>query len=190
MELSDVDQMVRAVKNGDKDRYGTIVANYQQQILKYCFHMLGQLQEAEDVTQDVFVKGLERLEQYREGTSFRAWLYKMAYHECLNKLKRAQTYDRLLRLFSRSMPAFQSDQPTEGLAYNVELQEALLQLAPKDRHLILLRIVEENRFEDIAEQLDISYSAVRKRYERAMKKLKGYLADKEAGEDERSFSYF
>lgn len=189
MELAEVDQMVRAVKNGDKDSYGTIVANYQQEIFKYCFHMLGQLHEAEDVTQDVFVKGLERLEQYREGTSFKAWLYKMAYHECLNKLKRAQIYDRILNLFSRSLPVFQSDQPIAGLEYNAELREALLRLAPKERHIILLRIVEENRFEEIAEQLDISYAAVRKRYERAIKKLKSYLADKGAGEDERSFSY-
>lgn len=189
MDSADVDQMVRAVKNGDKDRYGTIVANYQQQIFKYCFHMLGQLQEAEDVTQDVFVKGLERLEQYREGTSFKAWLYKMAYHECLNKLKRAQIHDRILRLFSRSMPVYQLDQPAEGLEYNVELQEALLRLALKERHIILLRIVEENRFEEIADQLDISYSAVRKRYERAIKKLKRYLADRGTDEDERRFSY-
>ncbi len=189
MEMADVDQLVRAVKNGDKQHYGTIVSNYQQHLFKYCFHMLGQLQEAEDVTQDVFVKGLERLEQYREGTSFRAWLYKIAYHECLNKLKRAQIYDGILRLFSRSMSVLQSDQPTEGLAYNVELQGALLQLTPKERHIILLRIVEENRFEEIAEQLDISYSAVRKRYERALKKLKGYLVNKEAGEDEQHFSY-
>jgi RNA polymerase sigma-70 factor (ECF subfamily) len=189
MELADVDQTVRAVKNGDKERYGTIVVNYQQQIFRYCFHMLGQLQEAEDVTQDVFVKGLERLEQYREGTSFRAWLYKIAYHQCLNKLKRAQIYDRILSLFSRSMPVSQSDQPTEGLEFNVELREALLRLAPKERHIILLRIVEENRFEEIAEQLDISYSAVRKRYERAIKKLKSNLADRGEGEDERSFSY-
>ncbi|WP_181593036.1 RNA polymerase sigma factor [Paenibacillus sp. YN15] len=76
----------------------------------------------------------------------------------------------------------------EGLAYNVELQEALRRLAPKERHIILLRIVEENRFEEIAEQLDISYSAVRKRYERAIKKLKRDLADKGARKDERSFS--
>ncbi|MNI52158.1 RNA polymerase sigma factor [compost metagenome] len=86
------------------------------------------------------------------------------------------------------MPVFQLDQPPEGLEYNVELLEALLRLAPKERHIILLRIVEENRFEEIAEQLDISYSAVRKRYERAIKKLKSYLADRGASEDERSFS--
>jgi RNA polymerase sigma-70 factor (ECF subfamily) len=189
MDLADVDQIIRAVKNGDKERYGMIVGMYQQSIFRYIFHMLGQLQEAEDVTQDVFVKGLERLEQYREGTSFRAWLYKIAYHACLNKLRRAQIHDRILRLFSRSMPVFHAEQPDEGLEYNVELREALQRLAPKERHIILLRIVEENRFEEIADQLDISYSAVRKRYERAIKKLKRYLADKGAGENERGFSY-
>jgi DNA-directed RNA polymerase specialized sigma24 family protein len=49
--------------------------------------------------------------------------------------------------------------------------------------------VEEYRFEDIAEQLDMSYAAVRKRYERAKKRLKHDIVQKEEGEDERSFSY-
>lgn len=189
MDLADVDQMLREVKDGDTTRYGAIVEEYQQHIFKYCFHMLGQLQEAEDVTQDVFVKGLERLEQYREGTSFKAWLYKMAYHECLNKLKRAQTYERLLRLHSSSIPTNQSDQSTDGLEYNSELRDALLRLSPKERHIILLRVVEENRFEEIADQLDISYAATRKRYQRAMKKLKNHLADRGTGEDEQSYSF-
>lgn len=189
MEPAEADRIVRAVKEGDRERYGELVERYQQQIFKYCFHMLGQLQEAEDVSQDVFVKGLERLELYREGTSFGAWLYKMAYHECLNKLKRAKTYGRLLRLFSRTVPVIPEDQAATGLEYNAELREAMLRLSPKDRHIILLRIVEEYRFEDIAEQLGMSYAAVRKRYERAKKRLKHDIVQKEEGEDERSFSY-
>jgi RNA polymerase sigma factor (sigma-70 family) len=122
--------------------------------------MLGQLQEAEDVTQDVFVKGIERIEQYREGTSFIAWLHKIAYHECLNKLRRAHIYGRILSRFSRTMPTVQTDLPAEGLEFNAKLREAMLRLAPKERHLILLRIVEENKFEEIAEQLGMSYAAV------------------------------
>jgi RNA polymerase sigma-70 factor (ECF subfamily) len=179
MESAEIDEIVRAVKAGDRERYGLLVAGYQQQIFKYCFHMLGQLQESEDVTQEVFLRGLERLESYREGTSFGAWLYKIAYHECLNRLKRGQTYLRLLRLFSRAVPVIQPDRHLAGLAYNPELREALLLLAPKDRHIILQRIVEDYRFEKIAGQLDMSYAAVRKRYERTIRKLRQHIADKE-----------
>jgi len=189
VEPAEADRLVRDVKKGDRECYAPLVTRYQQQIFRYCFHMLGQLQEAEDAAQDVFVKGLERLAQYREGTSFEAWLYKIAYHECLNRLKRAQVYYRLLRLFSRTAPSVQADQAVAGLEYNAELREALLRLTPKDRHIILQRIVEENRFEEIAEQLEMSYSAVRKRYERAKKQLKRYLAELEENENERSFSY-
>jgi len=189
MESANVDQRVRAIKQGDRNQYGPIIAIYQQRIFKYCFHMLGQLQEAEDVTQDVFIKGLERLGQYREGTSFEAWLYKIAYHACLNKLKREQIYHRVLHAFSRTVPTVQSDQAAAGTEYNTELRDAMLRLAPKDRHILLLRLVEEHRFEEIAEQLDMTYAAVRKRYERARNQLKRDMSTKEAGENERSFSY-
>ena len=189
MEAVEADRLVRIVKEGNRECYGLLVTAYQQQIFKYCFHMLGQLHEAEDVTQDVFVRGLERLEQYREGTSFKAWLYTMACHECLNKLKRAEHYKRLLRLFGRTVPAAQPEQMVAGLTYNAELRDALLKLGPKDRHIILQRIVEEDRFEDIAEQLDMSCPAVRKRYERAKKQLQQLMAKKGDGTDERSFSY-
>ncbi|WP_165861313.1 RNA polymerase sigma factor [Paenibacillus paeoniae] len=189
MEPAEVEQLVRAVKAGNRKQYGPLVQQYQQRIYRYCFHMLGQLQEAEDVTQDVFVKGLERLGQYRENTSYEAWLYRIAYHECLNKLKRMQTYSRLLRIFSRTVPVMHIDQAAGGVEYNAELCEALLRLRPVDRHIILQRIVEERPFEEIAQQLDMSYAAVRKRYERAKNQLKRDLIQKEEAADERRFSY-
>jgi len=186
---SELDQIVRSVKKGESDLYGQLVFNFQQQIFKYCFHMLGQLQEAEDVTQDIFLKGLERLDQYQEGTSFSAWLYKIAYHECLNRINRAKTYKRLLRILSWSTTAVQAETSIPKLQFNQELHGAMLQLNLKDRHIIWLRIVEENRFEDIAIQMNMSYAAVRKRYERAKDKLRRTIAIKEDDKDGRSFSY-
>lgn len=187
MDRMEAEQIVKAVKLGDKEGYGRLVEAYQQRIFRYCFHMLGQLQEAEDVTQDVFIKGFERLDQYQEGTYFGAWLYKIAYRECLNKLKRAKTYERLIRLFAGTVPGAEPDQEPEA-EYNAELRQAMLRLKPEDRHIILLRIVEENRFEDIAEQLNMSYAAVRKRYERAKRKLKNGISEREGETDEQSRS--
>lgn len=189
MEPAEIDRIVREVKDGDIERYGELVEAFQQQIYKYCFHMMGQVQEAEDIAQDVLVKGYERLAHYREGTSFSAWLYTIAYRECLNKLKRARTYGLLLRLISRSTPVAWTDRTTAGPVYNEALREALLRLSPKDRHIIVLRIAEDYRFEDIAKQLDMSYAAVRKRYERAKKQLKQWIVQKEENEDERSYSF-
>jgi len=189
VESAEIDRLLQAVKLGDRESYGAIVAAYQQPIFNYCCHMLGQLQEAEDVAQDVFVKGFIRLSQYKEGTSFKAWLFKIACHECLNRLKRKRIYERLLGVFSLTAATAHTEQPDLEPEINTELRHALLQIKPIDRHIILQRIVEENRFEDIAEQLDMSYAAVRKRYERARKQLQHFLIQKEDDEDERSFSY-
>jgi len=189
VERSEIDRLLQSVKNGDRESYGAIVAAYQQPIFNYCCHMLGQRQEAEDVAQDVFVKGFIRLNQYKEGTSFKAWLFKIACHECLNKLKRKRIYERLLGVFSLTAATAHAELPDVEPEINTELRDALLRIKPIDRHIILQRIVEENRFEDIAEQLDMSYAAVRKRYERARKQLQHFLIQKEDGQDERSFSY-
>lgn len=185
MERTEVEQIVTAVKLGDRQSYGKLVENYQQRIFRYCFHMLGQLQEAEDVAQDVFIKGFQQLKQYQEGTYFGAWLYKIAYRECLNRLKREKTYRRLLQLFMKTASCTESDHIAH-VDCNIELNQAILRLRPEDRHIILLRIVEENRFEEIAEQLHLSYAAVRKRYERARKKLILDMSAKEEEPDEQS----
>ena len=61
--------------------------------------MLGNRQEAEDAAQEVLVKAYEKIHLYQQRVSFSSWLYKIAYHHCLNLLRRRQLQRKIMRLF-------------------------------------------------------------------------------------------
>lgn len=186
--MDSLDRAVQSIKQGDTSSYTILIDHYQQRIYKYCFHMLGHLQEAEDATQEVFIKGLEKIGQFQDGSSFSAWIYKIAYHECLNRLKRRGMYYRLLQWFRHAGHEVYHDTYSDEAMIHPALHKALMQLKPQDRNLILLRIVEEKSFEELASLMKLSEGAVRKRYERARKKLRFMLDEQEDGLNEK-FSY-
>lgn len=82
------EELIRTIQGGKLELYAAIVQRYQQRLYVYCYHLLMQREEAEDAVQDVFIKAYEKLSQYAYRQSFSAWLYKIAYHHCLNMLKR------------------------------------------------------------------------------------------------------
>ncbi|WP_216827474.1 RNA polymerase sigma factor [Alkalihalobacterium elongatum] len=78
--------------------YEEIIQRYQKQIFSYCYRFLRNKQDAEDATQDVFFKSYQNLHTYEYGSSFSAWLYKIAYHHCINKKRKSQMFSKLIHL--------------------------------------------------------------------------------------------
>ncbi len=182
--MNGIEEIIEAIDGGDKNSYGIVIEQYQQSIFKYCYHMLGSVQESEDTVQDVFIKGLQNLSQFRQGTSFSAWLYKIAYHQCLNKLKRRKKHSQLMRLL------FQPDYTNpveEKVSYDPLLQAGLDRLRPKARTILLLRTLEDKSFCEIADTLQMTEAAVRKSYERSIKTLRTYLNSKQGGASHEKF---
>ena len=144
-----------------------LVAVYGEKLLRYATSILYNHQDAEDVVQDVF------LSAYRHKTSFNggnisAWLYKITYNKSINKLKRRRF------LFFGDIPentVANSDQTSLGDS----TLHALGLLKPKDRALFYGRIIEGYSYEELSQQMGVSPAVLRKRYERAKKKLADYL---------------
>lgn len=90
MDHNAMEQAIKEVRAGDIDQFGIIIDLMQKPLFVYCYHMLGHRQEAEDAVQEVFLKAFEQLDSYRHTVSFSAWMYKIAYHHCLNLLNRAK----------------------------------------------------------------------------------------------------
>lgn len=145
--------------------------------------MLGHPQEAEDALQEVLLKVFERLDQYTYSLSFSAWLYKIAFHHCSNLLKRKKR--------ARLLPFFPDVQEREGRnnvdekidhAYLSEpIHSVLCKLGAEERHIVIMRVLEEREYEEIAALLNKNASTLRKKFERALKKCKRYLQTTEGG---------
>ena len=83
-----IKEVVKQVQAGDTHAYTEIIRCFQKQIYLYCYYLLGNKEEAEDASQDVFIKGLENIRQFSYSVSFSAWLYKIAHHHCIDLLKK------------------------------------------------------------------------------------------------------
>ncbi|GAV15596.1 RNA polymerase sigma factor [Paenibacillus sp. NAIST15-1] len=166
-----LEHAIAQVKCGDKEAYTFIIHRFQKQIYLYCYYLLGSKEEAEDAVQDIFIKGFQRIHLFEPQVSFSAWIYKIAYNYCLDILNRRSRLRKILFLLKRDQINDQ-ELPYEDLVYQL-----LDKLSAEERHILLLRAVEEYSFDEISEIMDLKPSTIRKKYERLRKKLLRYQAN-------------
>ncbi len=141
-----------------------LLNKYHRKIFLYCYNILRNIHDAEDATQEVFMKAF-RSSSKNKITNSNAWLYKIAYNHCLNRLKR--------KSIVTFIPFKESDKISDGYieGNDFELDFILSKLNPKERSLIVLRIIEDKDFTEIASILGISQQTARKRFERVKEKI-------------------
>lgn len=185
MNNHEMEQAIKGVRAGDIDQFGIIIDAMQKPLFVYCYHMLGHRQEAEDAVQEVFLKAFERLDSYRETVSFSAWMYKIAYHHCLNLLSRAKLNRvvTFLRAGIQTVSRHEGEKRVEDEEYlSSPLHVALSKLSAKERNLLILRVVEDRSYDELALLLDTKPATLRKQYERALKKCKTTVTMMEGGD--------
>lgn len=164
-EDSAIMSVIGEVQRGNKEAYAVLITKFQRQIFLYCYYLLKDIEEAEDATQDIFIKGLVRIEQYVNTGSFSAWLYKIAYHHCIDLIKKMNK--GRISLFEYRLKKEQEKQNE----YTDIIHEYLDRLNLEERQILLLRSLEEYTYDEIASIMGLKSSTVRKKYERLRKKL-------------------
>jgi len=173
-ELQGIEEIVQDIKNGHTDRFEEIIEAYQQKLYAYCFRMLNHREEARDAVQDIFFKSFRNLHQYKQSVSFNSWLYKLAYRQCLNILRKRKSWLNLVSHYRRHMPKQES-----SMKDHLFVEELLQQLVPSDRNLFILRSLEGYEYAELSALLGITQGTARKRVERIRRQLKNFLAKEE-----------
>jgi RNA polymerase sigma-70 factor (ECF subfamily) len=182
------EELIRAVREGTTERYAALIGRYQQRLFVYCYHLLMQREEAEDAVQEVFIKGYEKLSQFAYNQSFAAWLYKIAYHHCLNVLRKRRRTTLLAKLLRPLGHEGTEDGYAEARRKEVAAQSelALGRLTTAERALIVLRVIEGKSYEEIGQSFPQSPAALRKKVERAKLKLKRIWIELEGDADDQT----
>lgn len=149
---------------GGEEVLAAAITAYGQPLLRYCHHVLCDYHEAQDAVQTAFIKAYESRTRFRNGTNLRAWLYKIAYRVCVDFLRRKKR-----QLFA---PPLAQNPDYIG----PELRRALETLSPADRGLVFGRVLEGLSYEELSQIYGKSAAALRKRYERARKRLAAELS--------------
>lgn len=179
--------LVEGLKRADPACFRLLLQRYQHPVYAYICRLIDDPVEAEDVTQDVFVKVFRKVEGFRGDCSFKTWLYRIAVNESSNR-KRWFSRHRLRELaesvvhgypeaFAEQIPhpGRSPFEQTESREQRNILNEALRALDPRYRQAVVLRDIAGLSYAEIAATLDISLGTVKSRILRGREALKRYL---------------
>lgn len=167
-----IEAIVEQVKAGDKHAYQAIIVQFERQMYTYCYYILKNHAETEDAVQEIFIRAYEHLHLYKRQVSFSAWLYKMAYHHLINIKKKQSRFLNLIEHCKEQQPVMQISQH-EPVVY-----ELLAYLTAEERHILLLKAVEQYTFEEISDIMGLKSATIRKKYERLRRKLMDRISQK------------
>ena len=159
-----------------QDAAGVLVDRYQQRLFNVALRMVGNVQDAEDVTQTVFFNVFHKLRTYDPRYRFFSWIYRMTVNESLNLLKRRKPTDPLeddLEILTPGGGASAADRADA----EDRVGSALLSLKPDDRAVVVLKHFVSFSYQEIAEVLEISVQTVKSRLFTARERLREGLAE-------------
>jgi len=156
--------------DGNEQELEEVISAFGEKLMRYATSILCNHHDAEDVVQRVFLQAYQNRRKF-DGENLSAWLYKITYNHCVNHLKK-----RRLFFFSdiKDVPQAAFDPFEEQDCFDNVL-EVLCLLKTEDRALVYGRVINEQSYEELSLIFGKSPAALRKQYERAKKKLAGYL---------------
>ncbi len=179
--------VVRAVLNGDVNAFEMLVKEYEKNVYNLALRMVGNSEDAADMSQEAFIKAYNSLDSFRGDSKFSVWLYRIVSNVCLDFIrsrKRKQTV-------SLSMENDNGDDVELDIADDTQSPERLMDkrltreavrrglasLPPGQRQILLLREIQGLSYDEIAEVLNVEAGTVKSRIFRARKKLSAFLLE-------------
>jgi RNA polymerase sigma-70 factor (ECF subfamily) len=165
-------------RKGDREAFAELVVRYQRPLYNAALWIVRKPEDASDVTQIVFLRVAERLDEYDPKHKFFSWIYRIAVNESLNLLRRAGREDEFDEEID--FAASESANPEWQLAEAQQARQikaAMLRLKANDRMVLMLRHFSEFGYEEIAQILDLDVKTVKSRLFEARRRLRELLQD-------------
>ena len=184
MAVSGDQTLVKRTLAGDLDAFGELVQIYQASVFNVCYRVLGNRRDAEDLTQEAFLRAYNHLESYHRDRPFGPWMRTVAANLCYNHLKRREL-DRLPLEDERDLLEMDPVQNPEGSLEisqkNQTVYQALWELPHPQRIALELRHFQGLSYQEMADALDLPLNTVRSHLYRGRQKLAELLEEEEHG---------
>ncbi|GGZ42158.1 DNA-directed RNA polymerase sigma-70 factor [Echinicola pacifica] len=173
-KLSDNELIALILKDNDSRLFGVVYDRYANIVYNKCLSFVKSKDEAQDLTQDIFIKLYFKLKSFKGESKFSTWLYSFTYNFCVNYLHRKYQKDQ--EMF-KSLDYMENEIPEEisdGEIYKMQaerLQIALQTLEPKNKMILLMKYMDGMSLKEIQAATDLGESAVKMRLNRAKTRL-------------------
>src|SRR5688572_6408494 len=180
--------LVRRAQDGDAGAYDELIRRYQERIYATVYHMTSNHEDANDLTQEAFIKGFQALKSFKGDSSFYTWVYRIAVNKTINFLKQRKNRTHLslndLDFNAENDPdlvALVSDRTPRRDIGLAELQQklngAMQKLSEPHRLVVTLHDVQGLSHEEIGKIMDCNIGTVRSRLFYARQQLQAHLSD-------------
>ena len=176
--MNDDRELIQAALQGQSSAFGRLVQKYQDRLFNAMVHMLGDAEDARDTVQDAFVQAFVKLETFQQTAAFYTWLYRIAFNSAISRRRRSRPVESLdrNRETSGDEPAdAAAGDPLESQERAAQVRQALSQVSPEHRQILVLRDIDDLSCEEIGEVLQLPVGTVRSRLHRARLQLKELL---------------
>ncbi len=182
-------EVIEGCKAGDRKAFEKIVLFYQKRVFNYAYRMVGNMEEAKELAQEVFVSVFESIKSLRDEAKFDGWLKQITLNHCRNRwkyLKRRHYFntdsmdDPIETEDGEVTKSFADPSDTPDTAYEKKMvqewiQKGLLRLKEDQRELIVLRHLQELSYDEMGKCLNLPEGTVKSKLHRARMDLKEIL---------------
>ena len=185
--VTDEQELIQRLARGDRSAFRELVETHKKKVYFLALDMVGNPADAEDVSQEVFLRVFRSFKTFKQDARLGAWLYRITYNASIDHLrKRAVTpepiADEALEAGFRSHPQITEPQTSLDPAVAAErgllkerIEKALRNVSPQEKAVFLLRHYEDLSLKEIAESLDLTVGSVKSYLFRAVRKLRTEL---------------
>ena len=167
--------LIQQIINGDTNSFSVLVDRYKDLVFTLALRMVKNREEAEEVSQDTFIKAFKYLDKFKGDSKFSTWIYKVAYNTCLDRIKKYKKEQLSVPIDEFT----EKDVRTVETAYDViekqekrkAIKDCLEQLPSDDAFLLTLFYFEEQSLDEISAVIGLTANNVKVKLFRSRKKL-------------------
>ena len=164
-------QIIERVLGGDTNAFNLLVWQWEKRIFNYIYRMVGDTEDAMDLCQESFLKAFKELDSLKDRDRFSAWLYRIAHNVCYSRFRKesGKTFIPLERDDIGGKPI--------QIENRLAVEKALLELPQEQREVVVLKVFQGMRFDEIADLQGAPVSTVKSRLYMSFAKLKSVLSN-------------
>ncbi|MCI2058511.1 MAG: sigma-70 family RNA polymerase sigma factor [Oscillibacter sp.] len=178
-------EWVAAARRGDPDAFESLVLLYEKRVYSLALRLCSNADDAQEAAQEAFFSAWRGLPDFRGGSSFSTWLYRLTSNACIDLLRRERRHrsaagpslnDEELNL-ELPDPAPAPEERAESAELRAAVEAGLQSLQPEYRSVLVLRELRQLPYEEIARILELDLGTVKSRISRGRKQLRRYLSE-------------
>ena len=178
-------RLAKMARDGDRRAFEELVNLYKDKIFHLSYRILGNVQEAEDIVQETFLRVFRNLHRYDENQKFSTWIYRIATNQCIDRIrKRKHNYSLDAEIMDGEgsdwysmLPAYEETPESKLLVAETkqEIQKAIYALPAKYKTVIILRYLHDLSLQEISEVTEMPITTIKTRVHRGREYLRKYL---------------